>query len=172
MSSVVTTTSNVSAVRKFQPTRNTADFFGEEGRKYRGRLLDLAVVKFFCAARLPPAVADYPEWKDLLCIGSPNYMPASRTRLMDDHIMSEQERVRELQIMELKQEHRLTCSFDGGSIRGGDAFYTVHATTPARRVMLLEGQECTKESHTGQWIADYVLSVRFHHPIGMNMKFT
>jgi hypothetical protein len=38
--------------------------------------------------------------------------------------------------------------------------------------MLLEGQECTKESHTGQWIADYVLSVHFHHPIGMNMKFT
>jgi hypothetical protein len=70
-------------------------------------------------------------------------------------------------IAKLKQEHNLTCSFDGGSTWGGDSFYTMHATTPAQHVMLLEGWECTKESHTGQWIADFVISVRLQHSFGL-----
>ena len=75
--------------------------------------------------------------------------------------MSEQEHVRGRQLAILKMKDRLSLSFDGGSIRSGEALYTVHATTPdKRRVMLLEGQECTNVSHTGAWIAELVLRVR------------
>jgi hypothetical protein len=80
--------------------------------------------------------------------------------LLDDHIMGEQERVRKLQFEYLQNETRISFSYDGGSTRGGDSFYTVHATTQSRRVMLLEGRECTSESHTGEWIANMVLRVR------------
>jgi len=134
-------------------------FFGPQGRQKTHRTLDLAIVKFFCIARIPPAVADLDVWKDLFKIALPSYVPASRTRLMDDHIMSEQEHVRRLQLDHLKVQRHISISFDGGAIRSGESFYTVHATTMARDVMLLDGQDGTRESHTGVWIAELVLQV-------------
>lgn len=141
------------------PMPRASDFFGPQGRRETSNALDLAILKLFCCARIPPAVVDLQEWKDLFQVTHPSYKPASRTRLMDEHIMSEQERVRQLQVAELRTQTNLTCSFDGGSTRGGDSFYTVHATTSTRKVSLLEGQECTRESHTGEWIAEFVLRV-------------
>jgi hypothetical protein len=79
---------------------------------------------------------------------------------MDDHIMSEQENVRKLQIIELKNHHRLSISLNGGALRSSKPVYTIHATTPARKVMLLEGQECGEVSHTEKWIADLVYRVQ------------
>ncbi len=137
-------------------------FFGPQGRQKTHRALDLAIVKFFCVARIPPTVADLDVWKDMLRISLPSYVPASRTRLMDDHIMSEQERVRQLQLEHLKAQRHISISFDGGALRSGESLYTVHATTVARDVMLLEGQDGTRESHTGVWIAGLVLQVSHH----------
>jgi len=135
-------------------------FFGPGGRRYLHRALDLAVVKLVCAARLPPSLVDLDEWKELFTLQTPSYHPASRTKLMENQIMSEQEHVRKCQIAILKTKDRLSLSFDGGSIRSGEALYTVHATTSEeRRAMLLEGQECTDVSHTGAWIAELVLRV-------------
>ena len=134
-------------------------FFGTQGRQETHRALDLAIVKFFCVARIPPTVADLDVWKDIYKIFIPSYIPASRTRLMDDHIMSEQERVRQLQIEHLKAQRHISISFDGGALRSGESLYTVHATTVARDVMLLEGQDGTRESHTGVWIAELVQRV-------------
>lgn len=112
-------------------------FFGARGRKQTHAALDLAIVLLFCQARIPPAVADLQVWKNVFRIGHPSYEPASRTKLMDSHIMSEQSRVNELQLKILKDARR----------------------TEAGRVMLLEGQECTDVSHTGKWIADLVMRV-------------
>ena len=138
-------------------------FFGPQGRQKTHRALDLAIVKFFCVARIPPAVADLDVWKNMFRVCLPSYVPASRTRLMDDHIMSEQERVRQLQLEHLKAQRHISISFDGGALRSGESLYTVHATTVARDVMLLEGQDGTRESHTGAWIAELVLRVS-HYP--------
>jgi hypothetical protein len=76
--------------------------------------------------------------------------------------MSEQERVRQLQLEHLKAQRHISISFDGGALRSGESFYTVHATTVARDVMLLEGQDGTTESHTGVWISDLVLRVSLY----------
>jgi hypothetical protein len=135
-------------------------FFGPRGRKEIHRSLDLAILQFICVARLPPSVVDLPEWKNIFAIQTPSYSTASRTKLMDDHIMSEQENVRKLQIIELKTQHRLSLSLDGGALRSSEPVYTIHATTPARKVMLLEGQECGEVSHTEKWIADLIYRVR------------
>jgi len=98
-------------------------FFGPQGRQKTHRALDLAIVKFFCVARIPPAVADLDVWKDMLRISLPSYVPASRTRLMDNHIMSEQERVRQLQLNHLKTQRHISISFDGGALRSGESLY-------------------------------------------------
>ncbi|KIM38034.1 hypothetical protein M413DRAFT_76363 [Hebeloma cylindrosporum] len=132
-------------------------FFGPEGRRKTHRAMNLAIVKLFCIARLPPTIADLDVWKDMLKIALPSYVPASRTLLMDDHIMSEQERVRKLQLDHLRTQRHVSISFDGGALRNGESLYTVHATTVARDVMLLEGQDGTRESHTGVWIAELVM---------------
>lgn len=134
-------------------------FFGEMGRKQTAQKLDFAIVKLFCVAGISLAVADSDVWKDLFSIACPSYSPASRTKLNDSHIMGEQSRVRRLQLEHLKTQTNITCSFDGGTSRAGESFYTVHATTKVRRVMLLEGQECTDVSHTGEWVAEYVIGV-------------
>ncbi|KAJ7620470.1 ribonuclease H-like domain-containing protein, partial [Mycena rosella] len=154
------------------PTQTPNEFFGSAGskqvRERNAALLDLAVVKLFCAAGLPPRLADYPEYKEvfrLAALAGPRYVPAGRTILIDNHIMSEQERVRALQIAFLKTQTRLSVSCDGGDLRSGEYFYTIHASTPEGRSFLLEGVECTDVSHTAQWIADTVMEAM--RPIGI-----
>ena len=78
---------------------------------------------------------------------------------MDSHIFSEQENDRALQIDELEKHRHLSVSFDGDSIRSGESLCTLHATTPTHKVSVLEGQEGTAESHTGEWIANLVFRV-------------
>ncbi|KAJ7758880.1 ribonuclease H-like domain-containing protein [Mycena maculata] len=73
--------------------------------------------------------------------------------------MSEQERVRGMQLAFLKTQIRLSVSFDGGDVGCGEDFYTVHANTSDGRSFLLEGFECTGVSHTTNWLAGVVLGV-------------
>jgi hypothetical protein len=164
VSSVSSTSSlSTASLAAAESPRQTSDkFFGVGGRKRIHNQLDLAVVRLFCTSRLPPNLADTREWKNLLKITCPSYSPASRTKLNDVHIQSEAARIQELQYEILKNERYISISFDGGSIRSGESVYTVHATTQDGRVMLLEGQECTRVSHTGEWIADLVIRVRLH----------
>lgn len=141
-----------------KPQKVDVAFFGSGAQRVLHKQLDFAIVKLFCILRLPPALVDSPEWKELFSLQTPSYHPASRTTLLETHILSEQSNVRELQISMLKKE-RCTLSFDAGSIRSGEAVITVHATTTGGIVMLLEGQECTNVSHTGEYIATLVIRV-------------
>ena len=138
----------------------TDSFFGPCGQKEIHCSLYLAILQFICVARLPPSVVNLPEWKNIFAIQTPSYSTASQMKLMDDHIMSEQENVHKLQIIKLKTQSQLSISLDGGALRSSEPVYTVHATTPARKVMLLKGQECGDVSHTGEWIADLVYRVQ------------
>ncbi|KAJ3520394.1 hypothetical protein NMY22_g12778 [Coprinellus aureogranulatus] len=108
---------------------------------------------------LSPTLADSDEWKAIFKISTPTYSPASRTKLMDSQIQSEQARISEAQYDMLKKVKNVSISYDGGTVRNGQSLYTVHATTPSGRVMLLEVQECSDISHTGEWIATLVLRV-------------
>ncbi|KAJ7713729.1 ribonuclease H-like domain-containing protein [Mycena metata] len=146
------------------PPAQPTEFFGaadtKQVRERYAALLDLAIVKLFSAAGLPPRLADYPEYKEvfrLAPLAGPHYVPAGRTILMDNHIMSEQERVRGLQLAFLKTQTRLSVSTDGGDIRCGENFYTIHTSTADGRSFILEGVECTLVSHTAEWIADTVM---------------
>lgn len=142
------------------PLRNGTDFFGPVGHKHTANLLDLAIVKLFCAGGIAPQNVDLPEWKEIFRILIPRYVPASRTRLMDNHIMSEQERVRVIQLADLQTQHYLTLTFDGGVLRSGEYFFSFHATTSDDRVMLLELRECSRVSHTAEFISKAALEVK------------
>lgn len=131
-------------------------FFGQGGRRALHGALDLAVVKLICIARLPPYIVNLNAWKDIFALQTPNYKPASCTQLSEGHILAEQEHIKKRQIDFLKTQYRISISFDGGTIKSGDSMYTVHATTEDNRVMLLEGQDCTGISHTGEMIANLV----------------
>lgn len=74
--------------------------------------------------------------------------------------MSEQAHVWKLQLQELQSQKNISISFDGGALRSGKSLYTVHTTTANRKAMLVEGQDCSMEQHTGKWIANLVFRVR------------
>lgn len=148
------------------PKRLTHAFFGPAAEAKVKDQLDFAILKLVCVAGMAPAILDLPEWKEVFHIAIPSYHPVSRTTMMDNHIPSEQERVRGLQIEYLQTQTRMTSTFDGGSLRNGESFYTIHVTTAERRVMLVEVQECTRVSHTADWIADVVTRVSYTFIIG------
>lgn len=138
--------------------------FGPPGRKALHAAIDLAVVKFIAVSRTPPLVIDLPEWKDMFTIQTPSYTPASRTMLIYNHIHSEQERIRLLNLDFLKGQERVSISFDGGSLRSGASLYTVHATPEGGDPILIIGRDSTGISHTGQYIASVVEEVsKLHH---------
>jgi hypothetical protein len=87
---------------RLQPNRKGNNFFGPVGHKHIANQLDLAIVKLFCTGGIAPRIADFQEWKDIFRIVVPRYVPALRTCLMDDHIMSEQARVQHLQLANLR----------------------------------------------------------------------
>ncbi|TFK63856.1 hypothetical protein BDN72DRAFT_927053 [Pluteus cervinus] len=133
------------------------------GRKKHHQLLDVLMVRLWCAAGLSFALAQRSEWIDLWAAADPTYTPADREKLKDQ-IHSEAEAVNQRQIEYLRTQENLTVSYDGGTSRGHEAFWTLHVSTADRRVYFLRGRDATAESHTAEWIRDFVLE--FIHLIG------
>jgi hypothetical protein len=130
---------------------------GETGRKLLQAQLNLAIINLICAACLPPTLVDYAEWKKLFTIANIRYHPMSSTTLVDDHIPSQAARVRKMTIEYLKTQFDLTVSYDGATTKLPQSVYTVHFTTADGRSFLIEGNEASDESHTGEHIARVLL---------------
>ena len=96
----------------------------------------------------------------MFTVADPTYTPATREKLETEHIVSEAENVMAKQLQYLRTQENLTVSCDGGTTKGGEAFWTIHISTPNRKVYLMECREATSESHTGVWIKDVVLKAR------------
>jgi hypothetical protein len=131
---------------------------GETGRKLLQAQLNLAVINLICAACLPPTLVDYAEWKKVFAIANARYHPMSSTTLVDDHIPAEAARVRRLTIEYLKTQFDLTVSYDGATTKRPQSVYTVHFTTADGRSFLIEGNEASDESHTGEHISHVLLT--------------
>ncbi|KAG6808132.1 hypothetical protein H0H92_005296 [Tricholoma furcatifolium] len=48
---------------------------------------------------------------------------------------------------------------DGGTSRGKEAFWTMHISTEERKVYFIEAKEATRESHTAEWIKNWVVEI-------------
>ena len=98
-------------------------------------------------------------------VADPTYTPAMREKLETEQIISEAENVMAKQLEYLRTQENLTISCDGGTTKGREAFWTIHVSTPKRKVYLMECHEATSESHTGVWIKNLVLEVRYVNKI-------
>ena len=87
------------------------------------------MIKFICTAGLPTHIVSYQEWTDLLTLLCPSYRPPSQSMLEDDLIVSEANKVRRNILNQLKNLWNLTISFDGGTSRGRDSYWTIHVST-------------------------------------------
>ncbi|TEB22252.1 hypothetical protein FA13DRAFT_1799116 [Coprinellus micaceus] len=155
----LTTSSSNSSVSSTTSTLTSDTFFGTGGRKQIHNQLDFAILRLVCAAGLSGNLVDRQEWKAIFTIATPTYSPASRSKLMDSQIQSEHSRVKELQYELLRKEKNISISYDGGSLKGGQSVYTIHATLPDGRVFFLHGENGQGVSHTGVWLAGVVLGV-------------
>ncbi len=118
-----------------------------------------ALRKVFCVCGIPTSVASHDAWQDIFRIGVRGYKAADRNKLEDEQIISEAERIRQLQVDYLRTQENITVSCDGGTARNHDAYWTVHMSTMDRIVYLMETREATNVSHTGEWIVQLVLEV-------------
>ncbi|KAG2344902.1 hypothetical protein BDR05DRAFT_998906 [Suillus weaverae] len=128
------------------------------GREYLKAWLDLAIVKLICAAAIPPTLVDYVEWKEIFLIANKAYHPSSGNLIADKHIPGEAAHVRILSIEFLKTRFNLTISYDGSTMKRPQSAYMVHFTTPDGCSFLIEGEESSDTSHTGEHIAHMLLN--------------
>ena len=148
---------------KLETSHKTKVFnsFQIKGKSNRDEAINIAMIKFICTAGLPTHIVSYQEWTDLLTLLCPSYRPPSRSMLEDDLIVSEANKVRRNILNQLKNLWNLTISFDGGTSRGRDSYWTIHVSTEDRKVYLLETILATDVSHTAEWIEQQALGVRF-----------
>lgn len=152
-----------SVIKKAVEVHNAVDLFEkfkDKGLKERHKAADLAIVQLFCAAGIPPYLANRPEWQSTLQLLCPSYKPANRSKLEEQQIVEEAANVRNKAIAILQQQDNLTLSYDGGTTRGRDAFWTIHVSTENHKVYLLEGSDATDVSHSARWIRDFAMKVR------------
>jgi hypothetical protein len=141
------------------PTKEWFEEARKLGRDERHKRLDFAILLLVCAAGLPTYMVSRPEWWRMLMVADPTYRPATREKLETEQIVSEAENVMAKQLEYLRSQEKLTISCDGGTTKGREAFWTIHVSTPNRKVYLMECREATSESHTGVWIKNLVLEV-------------
>jgi hypothetical protein len=101
-------------------------------------MLDITILKFFCVCSIPTSIASHDAWKDIFRIGVHGYKAADHSKLEDEQIISEAERIRQLQVDYLRTQENITVSCNGGTARNYDACWTVHMSTMQREVYLME----------------------------------
>lgn len=122
--------------------------------------LDFDVLKLVCVGGMPPSKVDSKEWKTMWKHGNPDYEPASAAVLTESQIPNEAARVADLVLELLRRCDNLTITFDGNTTKLPESVYTIHVITPDRRVFLIEGDESSAESHTGEKIHQILKAVR------------
>lgn len=140
------------------------DSFSQAGKNAKRDLVHHAVLKFFCAALLPPSVADLDEWKALIAAMDCKVPPVSSTTISDIQLVHESAHALQQSLNTLKECYNLTLTMDGGSTRAPVSIYTIHVTTAVgRESHLISGVEDSGQSHTAEWCENAALEVRSHN---------
>lgn len=164
-------TTSASKVARIRPTGDVTlskkspglvlDLARDYGRQELKATLDNDIVMLICAAGLPPYIANLPQWRTLLEHATRGaYKPASKDTLRDNHIPATASLVRKKQIAYLQTQENLTGTYDGGTTRRPQSIYTFHVTDSSRRTFLIEGDESSTVSHTGEFISSIHQRVR------------
>ncbi|KAJ3792320.1 ribonuclease H-like domain-containing protein [Lentinula aff. detonsa] len=141
-------------------TKLTHDFTAQ-GKKDVANEINHRIMQLLCCDSIPLHVLDSPRWKNLieyLCRNGPNrsYTPVSSTHMATSVIPNEASLVRKLTLEQLKNEHNLTVTFDGGSIRKPQSIYTTHVTTEDRITYFWDGDEASDKSHNSEYVEQVI----------------
>ncbi|KIM91523.1 hypothetical protein PILCRDRAFT_83731 [Piloderma croceum F 1598] len=94
------------------------------------------------------------QFKNLVKVLHPWYKALHSSTITDNLVPTEANCVQVLQIAYLKTCRDLTISFDGRKIRRPQSVYTINVTTPDRHSFLVEGDNASHLSHTGNYNAE------------------
>ncbi|KAG8752176.1 hypothetical protein FRC11_008645, partial [Ceratobasidium sp. 423] len=110
-----------------------------------------ALLKWLCDRMIPPSAVDCLRWQEFVATLDDNVTTASGTTIAENYVAAEAAYIRQESVKLLSQSDNLTLSFDGGTTRGHESVYTVHATVPTTRdAHLLDGDEASGVSHTAE----------------------
>lgn len=135
------------------------------GKKEIQARLDNCALHFLCENTLPPEVVDSGSWKNLFQEACPIYEPVCASTIRDIQIPEQAAYIRQQQFEYLGTQYYITISFDGGSNRRKQSFYTVHATTIDRRVFLLYADHSPRISHTAEYVYKLIAPVSAGAPM-------
>lgn len=122
--------------------------------------LDYLILKYFVISSSPLSHLNLQEFKDIFREAAPEYTPPCASTMEDTLIPRQAAHVRVEMNRDLRKECNLTLTFDGNTSRAQESVYTVHVTTPERRVFLVEGNSASAKSHTAEYIFDVLKEVR------------
>ncbi|KIO25436.1 hypothetical protein M407DRAFT_25235 [Tulasnella calospora MUT 4182] len=126
-----------------------------EGLKQQNTRFNHRVLRFICAANLPPSVVDYVEWREMIGEVNQHVSTLCGTSFSDTYIPREAAKVLQETIKTLKKSRHLTLTFDGATTASIQSVYTVHVTTgDTREAYLIAGNEASSASHTSQHLRD------------------
>lgn len=131
------------------------------GRNERRANQNLQLAIMISSCMLPANLLDQPSFKDYTRSISSNltYVPPTRDELENDIIPAEAAAVDGKQLDRLRKSDYLTGSFDGGTMRGREAYWTSHVTTPEGEAYMILGREATAVSHTANWLVELATEV-------------
>ncbi|KAG2059587.1 hypothetical protein BDR06DRAFT_835502, partial [Suillus hirtellus] len=121
--------------------------------------LDNSIVHLTCIIGVPPSIVDYKQWKDMFAITNSAYCLTSSSTFINSYIPAEAGHVRTLSIKYLKTCFHLTISYDRGTTKFPHSVYTIHFTTLKGQSFLIEGNNATAESATGEYILQALLNM-------------
>jgi hypothetical protein len=113
-----------------------------------------------CCLSLPPTIIDRSHWRDMINHLDPKMECVSSSHMSTPLIPAEAAHICQLLIKTLQKHQHLTLSFDGATTRQNQSIYTVHVTSPVTwEAHLLNGDEATGKSHTGEHLLVVLLKV-------------
>jgi hypothetical protein len=113
---------------------------------------------------IPPSAVDCLRWREFIATLDENVSTASGSTIADNFVTTEAAFVWKESMSLLSQSDNLTLSYDGGTTRGHESVYTVHATVPStREAHLIDGNEASGVSHTAEHLCKLLDKVRSMH---------
>ncbi|KAG9092594.1 hypothetical protein FRC07_011620, partial [Ceratobasidium sp. 392] len=114
-----------------------------------------ALLKLICDRMLALSIVDSVKWHEFVHTLDENITTASRSTISESFVTTKAAYIHRESIKTLSELSNLTLTFDGGTTWGGESIYTVHITDPVtREAYLIEGNEATGVSHTGEHIKE------------------
>lgn len=146
--------------------KSSESFFEQakaSGRKQLKNHGDHALTLLIACSGIPPGFVDSAVFKDFISIVSQGKYTGPCSTTVRDTLMPQEAARIGLMIREyLRGERDLTMSFDGGHIRKLKGVYTIHLTTPGRRVFLMGLNDASRVSHTAKYILEILEPVRLY----------